>query len=71
MAQASSVGRGTGRFAQPLRFAALTLAQNSLVWVLRICSDFDTGCNGVCRRAAVAQWATSSGGYCAWLTADS
>jgi hypothetical protein len=31
------------RIAQPLRFAAVTGAQNSLVWVVRMCSDLDTG----------------------------
>jgi hypothetical protein len=35
-------GRGVGGFAQSLRLAALTGAQYSLLWVMRICSDLDT-----------------------------
>ena len=56
-------------FVQPLRFAAVTGAQNSWVWVLRMCRDLETGCDCARRRAPLAQSAASADGYSLWLKA--
>jgi hypothetical protein len=55
-------------FVQPLRFAALTGAQYSLVWVVRICSNLDTGSKHGGWRAAVARPFDERTATGAWLT---
>jgi hypothetical protein len=42
-------------FVQPLQFAAVTRAQYSLLWVLRIGSNLDTGSKCGSWRATLAQ----------------